>query len=254
MQESGRCGRNGEPSKAVLLFNGITIRASDTDVKQYIRSTTCRRQVLLQHFHSTHIFKEQHGHMCCDICAKTCVCTNGLCDVNLLLKSVNMEEANPTKVRNVSDDLKEELRQKLNLLAKKILMKQVPGENNRLVAVSFPNNVLEFGIKEIEQIVQHAHIIFSLNDVMKYVNIWQRTHALQVLDIFSSMFQDMDITPTDDMSDSDNSSDDDHDHDDYAEWDEIIEILDLECVLPHFHSERSDATLTIQNGRFIRAF
>ena len=115
-----------------------------------------------------------------------------------------MEEANPTKVRNVSDDLKEELRQKLNLLAKKILMKQVPGENNRLVAVSFPNNVLEFGIKEIEQIVQHAHIIFSLNDVMKYVNIWQRTHALQVLDIFSSMFQDMDITPTDDMPDSDN--------------------------------------------------
>ncbi len=73
-----------------------------------------------------------------------------------------MEEANPTKVRNVSGDLKEELRQKLNLLAKKILMKQVPGENNRLVAVSFPNNVLGFGIEEKEQIVQHAHIIFSL--------------------------------------------------------------------------------------------
>ena len=69
MQESGRCGSNGEPSKAVLLFNGITIRASDTDMKQYIRSTTCHRQVLLQHFHSTLRFKEQRGHMCCDICA-----------------------------------------------------------------------------------------------------------------------------------------------------------------------------------------
>ncbi len=33
-----------------------------------------------------------------------------------------------------------------------------------------------------------------------------------------------------------------------------IEILDIECVLPHFLSERIDATLTIQNGRFIRAF
>ncbi len=41
---------------------------------------------------------------------------------------------------------------------------------------------------------------------MKYGNILQRTHALQVLDIFSTMFQDMDITPTDDMSDSDNSN------------------------------------------------
>ena len=37
-------------------------------------------------------------------------------------------------------------------------------------------------------------------------------------------------------------------------WARTIEILDLECVLPHFLSERSDATSTIQNGRFIRAF
>lgn len=219
MQESGRCGRNGEPSKAVLLFNGITIRTCDTDMRQYIRSTTCRRQVLLQHFHNTLRFEKQPGHMCCDICAKTCVCNN----VNHLLKSLHMGEPNPTKVRNMSDDLKEELREKLNLLVKKVLMKQVAGENNRPVAVSFPNNILEFGIKEVEQIVQHAHIIFSVDDVMKYVNIWQRTHALQVLDVFSSMFQDLDINPIDGMLDSDDSSDDDQNYDDYTEWDEICQ-------------------------------
>ena len=37
-------------------------------------------------------------------------------------------------------------------------MKQVAGEHNRPVAVSFPG----FGIKEVEQIVQHAHIISVL--------------------------------------------------------------------------------------------
>jgi hypothetical protein len=41
-------------------------------------------------------------------------------------------------------------------------MKQVAGENNRPIGVSFPNNILEFGIKEVEQIVQHAHIISML--------------------------------------------------------------------------------------------
>ena len=58
---------------------------------------------------------------------------------------------------------------------------------------------------------------------MKYVNIWQRSHALQILDVFSSMFQDLDINPTDGMLDSDDSSDDDHNHDDYTEWDEICQ-------------------------------
>ena len=55
-----------------------------------LKKATCRRQVLLQHFHNTLIFEKQHGHMCCDICAKTCVCNNGMCNVNHLLKSLNM--------------------------------------------------------------------------------------------------------------------------------------------------------------------
>ncbi|CAB3990626.1 Hypothetical predicted protein [Paramuricea clavata] len=34
MQESGRCGRNGDQSKAVLLYNSITIRTADIDMKE----------------------------------------------------------------------------------------------------------------------------------------------------------------------------------------------------------------------------
>ena len=57
MQESGRCGRDKERSIAILLFNGITIRATDIDMKEYIHSTSCRCQFLLQYF-SEHAERE----------------------------------------------------------------------------------------------------------------------------------------------------------------------------------------------------
>ena len=44
LQESGRCGRDGEQSDALLLYNGITSKVADADMKSYINSTSCQRQ------------------------------------------------------------------------------------------------------------------------------------------------------------------------------------------------------------------
>ena len=41
MQESGQCGRDKEHSIPILLFNGIPMRATDSDMKEYIHSTSC---------------------------------------------------------------------------------------------------------------------------------------------------------------------------------------------------------------------
>ena len=46
VQESGRCGRDADDSVAVLLHNGITIKAADDNMKCYIGETTCRRAAL----------------------------------------------------------------------------------------------------------------------------------------------------------------------------------------------------------------
>ena len=46
LEESGRCGREGEQSDALLLYNGINARVADADMKSYIKSTTCQRQFL----------------------------------------------------------------------------------------------------------------------------------------------------------------------------------------------------------------
>jgi len=50
LQESGRCGRDGEQSDAILLYNGINAKAADAKMKKYLESPTCHRQFLLKHF------------------------------------------------------------------------------------------------------------------------------------------------------------------------------------------------------------
>ena len=50
MQESGRCGFNGEQSDALLLYNGLNLKAADSDMKEYVKLSTCRRKFLLKHF------------------------------------------------------------------------------------------------------------------------------------------------------------------------------------------------------------
>ena len=51
IQESGRCGHQGELSYAVLLFNGVTLRTADDSMKEYIEvKYSCRRKELFKHF------------------------------------------------------------------------------------------------------------------------------------------------------------------------------------------------------------
>ena len=42
VQESGRCVQQGQQSYAILLYNGITIRAANEAMKLYIKGTSCR--------------------------------------------------------------------------------------------------------------------------------------------------------------------------------------------------------------------
>ena len=46
MQESGRCGRNGEQNDALLMYNGLHLKAADSDMKEYVKLS----KFLLKHF------------------------------------------------------------------------------------------------------------------------------------------------------------------------------------------------------------
>ena len=56
-----------------------------------------------------------------------------------------------------------------------------------------PNVLLEFGKDHIDQILNHADTIFTVDDIMESVDIWKKTHANDVLEIFGKVFADIDV-------------------------------------------------------------
>ena len=81
--ESGRCGRDGADSSAILYFLGPYFSGfhplSDA-VKAYcLNSETCRRDKLLEVFDTSgHVTKPIPIHQCCDLCADFCECDDCL--------------------------------------------------------------------------------------------------------------------------------------------------------------------------------
>ena len=77
VQETGRCGRNGNPSVALLLYgkHGKHLKQS---MKGYCaNSTECHRNFLFSEFlfYTTSEFSHDKC-KCCDICEKRCDCTD----------------------------------------------------------------------------------------------------------------------------------------------------------------------------------
>lgn len=218
MQESGRCGRNGEQSLALLLYNSITVRATDADMKLYINTETCRRAQLLQHFQNANA-STCEGHLCCDVCVKSCNCkTDESCDVELHLPVVELKENTSGRVREVSDEHKKQLKNKLQFIMKRLVMKAVTGDNNKVTVVSCPNTLLEFGDLQVSQVLEHVHLLFEISDVMKYVDIWQKKHAHMVLEAVSNVFGDIHIeSPKENYENEEEESDDEMDN-----WVEIL--------------------------------
>ena len=81
VQESGRCGRQGCQSNAIIYYVGRMLTHADKHMKRYVNLhadyKTCRREYVLNHFS---ISKDEMNlalsyelkHNCCDLCAKTC--------------------------------------------------------------------------------------------------------------------------------------------------------------------------------------
>ena len=73
IQESGRIGRDGTPSHAVMLYHGGMLRDCCPKMRKFIKNTSvCRRLALFSEFASTidiDKFKNKPlHHSCCDIC------------------------------------------------------------------------------------------------------------------------------------------------------------------------------------------
>ena len=192
MQESGRCGRNGEQSDALLLYNGITIKAADSAMKSYVKSVRCRRNFLLEQF-GVPVSQSDFpaGHMCCDNCADSCKCQGGYCNIDLHLPTLQ-DDTDAGHSREISCEQMSKLKDSLKVLRRQIVRNTSDAlEQNGASLSGCGTKLLEFGTEQVQQVIQNANHIFSLADLNKHVDIWQKKHANSVMTIFQSIFNDV---------------------------------------------------------------
>ena len=81
VQMSGRIGRDGKASTAILVrYPGDAAgRKVMPAMAKYTTGDKCRRQMILESFSATPFSTEVTKHDCCDVCASLCTCSGSTC-------------------------------------------------------------------------------------------------------------------------------------------------------------------------------
>lgn len=64
-------------------------------------------------------------------------------------------------------------------------------------SVSFPNLSLEFTDFHINQVMSHCHKLFTVDDIVSFVEIWRTYHAYNIFQALNDVFYDIDETELD---------------------------------------------------------
>ncbi len=216
----------------------------DAHMKSFISTEECRRKTLLNHFESVAMYPEQ-PHFCCDNCAIKCKCGMPH-EITKYPVMVNKDTLSTSKQRKVLPPQKKVVEENLIKYHKSIVMQLVGSTANgnvkTLINLQF---MLGFSQHQISQVLENVHRIFSIADVYKYIEIWDRRHAQKILLIINSVFQD-----TCDSQDSPVAEDDTNDFEfddelldewhDFLQDDELFEMIVNNLSLSQLESSALD--------------
>lgn len=107
--------------------------------------------------------------------------------------------------------------------------------------------MLGFSKHQITQVLDNLHVIFSLSDVYRFVEIWDMCHAREILKVISNVFNDVGTRMQ--LFDPSPSEENDYDFDDELldEWNEFLQDDDLfDMILDNLSLSQIDDSLLEQ--------
>lgn len=252
VQESGRCSRDGQPGTCIILYLGRMLSTCSQDIKDYVSSEKCRRELINSYFDQTNNAQnttKPSGHECCDNCATTCTCGGDVCSFAPVC-TVTQSSPERSPVRNVSDEQISSLRRGLVAYKKKWIvfcMKSNSQCKNQVSAISYPSFLLEFGGYHIEQVIDNVAFIKSFNDIMNYIEIWRLCHAIEIWKLMKGLFADLvdETLPDAPVEDTDVSEDNCDDDD----WERLLnESLNDFSLTTLLEDESMDIDEDVEHG------
>ena len=190
LQEAGRAGRDGKEAHNIVYFHGQQLRLCDKKIKECLKVDTCIRVALFKDFDST-IKPLKEGHSCCCNCHKMCKCGGESCLVDVPLfdnSTAEIQGSQTGKQRNLNEEDKTDLQLALHEI-QETLNGDIPFPvlGNRVMAHGFSEDV-------IKGVVDDAGHIFDVEYLIEHHHIASMQLARDIIEIFSELFEDIDIS------------------------------------------------------------
>jgi len=189
-------------------------------------------------------------HMCCDNCAAQCSC--GMPHPDNLTKypvATYKDTRSILKEREVSQQQVKVIRESLIKYHKSIVMQLVGSTaNGNVKTLTNLKFMLGFSQHQTTQVLDNVHRIFSLADVYKFVEIWDKRHAQKILLILNNAFADVDVECNSEIAvnNDDNFEFDDDLLDEWCEFLQDDELYDM--ILDNLSLSQLESSVLEENA------
>ena len=190
-QESGRAGRDGKSSEAVIFYYpGCLLGHVTSKMKGYCKLSAdkCRRVELLHHFPSSAtecIDAIVPKHICCDHCTITCDCGD---EPKPLLSGQQHTQdyslSEEVETRCVSPEQRVQLREQILAFRQEVLNTAIDPDSDTPIDTRL-ESVLASSV--VESIVDNCEYIFTVEELEEMCGMWN-FHSIDIMKIIDKIF------------------------------------------------------------------